>query len=254
MNNGRKDSIILHINSNSGNSTTTHNFSLPFSNLNLSHDSRRHYQIALLSYSLYYSWYNVSATLGNNKFKYNNGGVNRVITIVDGQYGVSDLNSFVKAAISLLGDDSTKISFTGNFNSLKVDLVIGTGYTVTLDSTTIGALLGFTPSATPKTAGTYSSDVQPNITNSVDAVQVKTSLVQASSSLINDVQSSAIYQFVPKSGPGTNLSGEISTPIYLPMSNLGTIHSASFQICDNNGNLLDLNNESVSLVFHIKEV
>ena len=254
MNNGRKDSILLHINANIENSTSTHNFTLPFSNLNLAHDSRRHYQVALLSYSLYYSWYNVASIFGNNKFKYNNGTTDRIITISDGQYGVSDLNSFVKSAITSLGDDATKISFTGNFNSLKVDLVIGSGYTVTLDSTTIALLLGFTQSATPKAVGTYSSDIQPNISNSVDAVQIKTSLVQAASSLINDVQSTAIYQFVPKSGPGTNLSGEISTPIYLPMSNLGTIHSASFQICDNNGNLLDLNNESVSLVFHIKEV
>ena len=253
MNNGRKDSILLHINANIENSTTTHNFTLPFSNLNLAHDSRRHYQVALLSYSLYYSWYNVSSVLGNNIFRYNNGTTDKTITITDGQYGVSDLNSFIKSAITSLGDDPTQITIAGNFNSLKVDITILGSYTVTFDGITgLGKILGFGEGII--VAGVNSSTSQPNISNSVDAVQIKTSLVQAASSLINDVQSTAIYQFVPKSGPGTNLSGEISSPIYLPMSNLGTIHSAGFQICDNNGNLLDLNNESVSLVFHIKEV
>jgi hypothetical protein len=152
-----------------------------------------------------------------------------------------------------LGDDPTQITIAGNFNSLKVDITILGSYTVTFDgSTGLGKILGFGEGII--TAGVNSSIFQPNITNSVDAVQIKTSLVQSSASLINDVQSTAIYQFVPKSGPGTNLSGEISSPIYLPMSNLGSVHSASFQICNNNGGLLNLNNESVSLVFHIKEV
>ena len=253
MNNGRKDSILLHINANIENSTTTHNFTLPFSNLNLAHDSRRHYMVALLSYSLYYSWYNVSSVFSNNIFRYNNGTTDRIITITDGQYGVSDLNSYIKSAITGFGDDPTQITIAGNFNSLKVDITILGSYTVTFDGITgLGKILGFGERIL--VAGVHSSTSQPNISNSVDAVQIKTSLVQAAASLINDVQSTAIFQFVPKSGPGTNLSGEISTPIYLPMSNLGTIHSAGFQICDNNGNLLDLNNESVSLVFHIKEV
>lgn len=253
MSNGIKDSVLLNLTS-SGEDIqgVSHNFSLNFSNLSLNHDTRTRHEMALVSYSMWYSWYNVSSALSNNLFKYNNGSVDRIITIDNGQYGVSDLNSFIKSAMTALGDLADHIKIVGNFNSLKVDLTIVGSYTVTFDGTGLDTLLGF--SAGTYTVGVSSSDVQPNITNSIDAVQIHSSLVSPTSNLINNKQSSCIHQFTPQSGPGSNLSSEIKSLIYVPMTNLGSIHFASFSIKDNLGRSLDLNGEAVSLVFHIREI
>jgi hypothetical protein len=247
-----KDSVLLNITSSGlGVNGPSHDFNINFSNLALNHDSRTRHEIALVSYSLWYSWYNVSADLGNNIFKYNNGTTARVITIDDGQYGVSDLNSYIKAAITAFGDVADNIKIVGNYNSLKVDLTIVGSYSVTFDGTGLDTILGFTEGVF--IAGTWSSMLVPNITNGIDAIQIHSSLVSPSSNLINNDQSTCLHQFTPQNGPGANLSAEIQSLIYLPMTNLGSIHFASFSIKDNLGRTLDLNGEAVSLVFHIRE-
>ena len=58
-------------------------------------------QIALASCSIYYSWYNISSTLGNNTFSYNwiNGAgvaTTYTITIPDGLYEISTLNQYLQ--------------------------------------------------------------------------------------------------------------------------------------------------------------
>lgn len=247
-----KDSVLLNISSSGADiNGVSHDFNINFSNLALNHTTTTHHKIALISYSLWYSWFNVSATLGNNLFKYFNGTTNRTITIPDGQYGVSDLNSYIKAQMTLLGDNQDNITIVGNYNSLKVDITIVGSYTVTFDGTGLDILLGF--NSQTLSAGVHASDNQPNITNGVDAVQIHTSLVSPTSNLINNTQSTCIHQFTPTSAPGGNLSATIASPIYLSMTNLGTIHFASFSIKDNLGRTLNLNGEQVNLVFHIIE-
>ena len=58
-------------------------------------------QIALASCSIYYSWYNISSTLGNNTFSYNwiNGAgvaTTYTTTIPDGLYEISTLNQYLQ--------------------------------------------------------------------------------------------------------------------------------------------------------------
>lgn len=56
--------------------------------------------IALSSVSMYYSWFNITAALGNNKFSYEwtNGATTTTynLTIPDGLYEISDLNAFLQ--------------------------------------------------------------------------------------------------------------------------------------------------------------
>ena len=248
-----KDSILLNITS-GGNDIngSSHDFNINFSNLGLIHDANTKHEIALISYSLWYSWYNVSVALANNLFKYYNGTTNRTLTIPNGQYGVSDLNSLIKNLILGQGDDPDAITISGNYNTLKVDIIITGSYTVTFDGTGLDRLLGFNSGTL--TAGTSSSDVQPDITNGIDAVQIHTSLISPKSNLINNTQSTCLHQFTPQSGPGSNLSATIAYPIYLPMSNSGNVHFSSFSIKDNLGRTLDLNGEQTSFVFHIRSM
>lgn len=58
-------------------------------------------QIALASCSIYYSWYNISSTLGNNTFSYNwrNGAgvaTTYTVTIPNGLYEISTLNQYLQ--------------------------------------------------------------------------------------------------------------------------------------------------------------
>ena len=246
------NSLLVNISTSSlENISQTHNFSVNFSNLEFDRDKK--YMISLLNYSLWYSWYNISSGQSNNLFNYNNGVTGRVITIPDGQYGVSDINSIIKAQMTLLGDDQDAISITGNFNTLKVDITIVGAYTVSFSGAAndLSTILGFTEGA--YSAGVNSSQNQVNITNSIDAININTSLIDSNSNLLNDNHSNCIYQFVPQSGPGSNLSERISYPIYLPLNSHGNIYNVQFSITDQAGNILDLNGEQVSLSFHIKE-
>lgn len=246
------NSLLVNISTSSlENISQTHNFSVNFSNLEFNRDKK--YMIALLNYSLWYSWYNISSAQNNNLFNYNNGVTGRVITIPDGQYGIADLNSIIKAQMTLLGDDQDAITITGNYNTLKVDITIVGAYTVSFSGAAndLSTILGFTEGA--YSAGVNSSQNQVNITNSIDAININTSLIDSNSNLLNDNHSNCIYQFVPQSGPGSNLSERISYPIYLPLNSHGNIYNVQFSITDQAGNILDLNGEQVSLSFHIKE-
>lgn len=246
-------SLLLNL-STSGltNITQTDNFVANFNNLEFDRDKK--YQIALLSYSLWYAWYNISAELGNNKFYYNNGSTDRTITITDGQYGVSDINSFIKNAISALGDNPDNIKIVGNFTTLKVDITLANSYSVTFGANSLYIILGFNNGQVLNTNGVHSSPNQPNVSNSVDALNINTSFIDSNSNLLNDNHSFCIYQLVPTSGPGSNISERISYPTYLPLNNHGNIHNVFFSITDQNNNRLNLHGEHVTLSFHIKEV
>ncbi len=47
-----------------------HNFSTSFEDFTLIGDTEQRYEIALVSAAIWYSWYNVSAELGNDIFSY----------------------------------------------------------------------------------------------------------------------------------------------------------------------------------------
>ena len=231
--------------------TSTHDFQISFPSLEL--DRNHEYEIALTSYNIWYSWYNVSSTLGNNQFDYNDGTGNVTYTIANGQYSVSQLNSAMRALVVANGK-TPDFNFVANYSTLKVDLSIGAGHTIAWTaSSCIYTLFGFTAPLTYTGATTASSQTQPNISNGVDAINITTDLIDTRSNILNDKWSNVIYQVTPQVGPGSLISANIANPIYLPLNTLGNIHSARFTITDQNGNILDLNGETVSLSFHIKE-
>src|SRR5437016_5755402 len=62
------------------------------------------YQISLSRLDLSYSWYNITAQLQNNIFKYYNGTTNRVLTLDDGCYSFTSLVQEIQDLMVLLGD------------------------------------------------------------------------------------------------------------------------------------------------------
>jgi hypothetical protein len=72
--------------------------------------------VAVASVSMYYSWFNISAALGNNTFTYtwDQAGSPTSITIPPGLYEVSTLNAFLQSEFIRLGHYMVQISTAQN--------------------------------------------------------------------------------------------------------------------------------------------
>ena len=251
--NGKKESYLLNVSTTNLNVAKTHDFSIQYSNLAL--DYNKNYMVALISYSMYYSWYNIFSGI-NNKFSYSpDSGANYFnIFLTEGNYGISDINTEIKRLITANNHNADNINITGNFTTLKVDITLANNYYVDMGlSDGLNKILGFS-SQILSTQGINAGDLKPNVSNDVDAITIHSSLVDFKSNLLNDNYSTCLHQFVPKASVGSNLSDEISAPVYLPLSVSGKVNTIYFSIRDQNNNLLDLNDESVVLSLNIKEV
>ena len=246
-----KDSILLNVSTNGlENVLKTHDFIFRTDKLNL--DSSKNYKCALLSYSLWYSWYNITNT--NNKFRYKTPtSALTTITLPNGNYGVSDLNSYISNYLLGIGESASGIKFVGNYNTLRVDLTLETGFQVDF-SVGVGsfqALFGFNAQLyTASTSGQSAAD----ISGGVDALLINCSILDASKNITNNSTTSTLHFLTPKVGPGSNIAESIPSPVYLPISVKGHINSIQFSITSQTGTLLDLNNENVSLSIHILEM
>jgi len=231
----------------------THDFSITIPNLILNNDKK--YSVALVNYSLWYSWFNVSAGNSNNQIRYSpDAGVTfYTLTIPSGNYGIDTLSSAIQALITVNGHDGTNIKLSANYSTLKVELVLTNSYQLDLTiANTIDVLIGFDKLLyTSSQSGT----LVPNITNSIDLISINCDLVSANDNFINEKNNDSLFSFVPNVPPGSNINGGsgLSQPIYLPISRSGYIGSIHFSVRSNNGLLLDLNGENVSLTLVIRD-
>jgi len=253
--NAVKEKYLLNITTTNLNIAKTHDFTFKTSFLQLS--TEKTYECALLSYSLWYSWYNVKLNVNDN-FRYIVSGVVKNITIPAGQYGVQDLNSYIQSQLVVNGDSATGISIIGNYNLLKVQITLEPNYDADFTITDgINGLLGFNSQLYENNGVVdliYTAEHPGNITGGVDAVSINCSILNPSYNITNNFTSTSLFSFVPASGPGTNLAQVIPTPIFLPISTSGNINSFQIRITDQAQNELDLNGENISLSLLIKEV
>jgi len=130
-------SIVINssnlINQNAGNNTFVYNFpnSVSFP----------HHEIAIQSVSMYYSWANISALLGNNTFTYRMntpGSVLRTIVIPDGLYEISTINEYFQSIMIANGD----YLFNGTNNVYYAEMVVNpTRYAVQVNTFPIPQVL-----------------------------------------------------------------------------------------------------------------
>ena len=253
--NAVKEKYLLNITTTNLNVAKTHDFTFKTSFLQLS--TEKTYECALLSYSLWYSWYNIKLNVNDN-FRYVVSGVVKNITIPAGQYGVQDLNSYIQSQLVVNGDSATGISIVGNYNLLRCVMTLESNYDVDFTiAQSFRGLLGFNSQLYQNNGAVdleFVGEAPGNITGGVDSVSINCSILNPSYNITNNSTSTSLHSFVPQSGPGTNLSQTIPTPIYLPISTSGNIHSFQIFITDQAQNELDLNGENISLVLLIKEV
>ena len=213
----------------------------------------KRYEMALVNLETYYSFPNINAT--NNHFKYSSDGGETWfdINVPEGCYEITDINEYLQRIMKENGhydmeNEEYCIALEPNSNTLKSVLKIAPNYKVDLMSAnSIRTVLGFN-------RWVYSEgyNESENIVDiiSVTNLRVTSDIIGASYS--NGTTDNIIYSLFPNVGPGYKI---IETPrnlIYFPIT-LSTISTMETTLTDQNGKLINLRGEELSIRFHIRE-
>lgn len=222
----------------------------------LTFDPEKNYEMALINLNTYYSFPNVGPE--NNKFSYSpDGGVTwKLIEIPTGSYELEDINTYIQRIMLGNGDydatnDAYYITISADVNTLRSIMdITGAGYQVDFTiPNTIRTLLGFD-------SGIYTLgyNVSQNIVDILPITQlyVYNDLIQ--SSTINGKPSNSIYSFFPSVGPGYKIIQEPANIMYYPIFTGNNIYRMITTLVDQNGTLVDLRGETLTINFNIREV
>ena len=145
------------------------------------------HELALDSLLMIYSWYNISRDYSNNTIKYSTDKGNswETITFVDGMYSYSDINDYIHQYMEQKNHHTTDkgiknfgINLTFILTTYKVLLSITSdSYWLDLRGTEFGDLIGFDKKIVKKTE--YGAKL-PNITSSIDQININTSAIKDS--------------------------------------------------------------------------
>ena len=153
-------------------------------------------QLALDRLSMTYSWYNIRSSYKNNTIKYTHDGSTwHTITFTDGMYSYSDINDYIHQYMEQKnhhGTDSSgnktySINLTFILSTYRILISISDSYQLDLTGTEFGDLIGFTKKKVTKTE--YGSKL-PNITNSIDVLNINTSAI--TNSIVNGESTNTI--------------------------------------------------------------
>ena len=146
--------------------------------MHLSNDMN--HELAVDRVSMTYSWHNINTEYGNNNIKYSkdNGKTFKQITFVDGMYSYDDISEYINKVITQNDDEPSnnrvgiKIYFV--LTSYRVVVELGNQWQLDIQNSNFGELIGFEPIIIKNTS--YSSKL-PNITNSVDSIQINSDII-----------------------------------------------------------------------------
>lgn len=216
--------------------------------------NNKKYEMALVNLETYYSFPNIDAS--NNNFRYSpDSGTTWInIDVPEGSYEIADINEYIQRVMKENGHydsiaDEFCITLEPNNNTLKSVLNIATSYKVNFTTAnSIRTVLGF--NALVYTSGYNESENIVNIMN-VSSLRITSDII--SSSYTNGSTENIIYSFFPNVGPGYKIIEIPMNLIYLPIT-MHTISSMETKLVDQNGKLINLRGEELSIRFHIKEV
>ena len=211
----------------------------------LSLNSEMKHKLALDRLSMTYSWYNIRSDYGNNKIKYTHDGSTwQTITFTDGMYSYSDINDYLHQYMSQKSHHSTdssgnktySINLTFILSTYRVLVSLSGSYQLDLRGTKFGELIGFEKKLVTSTE--YGTKL-PNITNSIDVLNINTTAI--TDSIVNGINTNTIAVI-----PTDNLTRsypftfEPKRPLYCPVSSLN-INEIRIYVTDTLGRPVDLN-------------
>ena len=210
--------------------------------LNLNPDIK--HSLAIDRLTMTYSWYNIRSDYKNNTIKYTNDrGVNwYTITFKDGMYSYSDINKYVLQYLEQK-NRHTRVSLRSD---IDIRFILSTyrvlitfsddKFQLDLRQTNFGELIGFEKKVITKTE--YGTKL-PNITNSIDVLNINTNAIK--DSIVDGINTNTIAMI-----PTDNLTRsypftfEPRRTLYCPVSS-NTISEMRIYVTDSLGRPVNLN-------------
>jgi hypothetical protein len=204
----------------------------------------KNYEIAVDQISLSFSWFNISAALGNNLigYKTSSGGTTTTFTIPDGVYGIPDISAFLQLSITTNGGTGANITLSPNGNTLKTQVNLLNGYCLDLSQGSLWELLGYNSQTVITTQGLTQSPNEPNVTT-VNTVFFHCSAIR--SAFYNGKNSDIIATYSPNAKAGSFITIQPNHPVYQAVSP-DFIENVRFYVTDDQLNILNLNGQPVT--------
>lgn len=213
------------------------------------------YEIALVNLETWYSFPNINDSNNTMRYSTDNGKTWHDLIIPTGSYELSQLNLEIERQMRDKNhynaeNDLTYISIGANIATLKCTLEIAhDNYQIDFATkNSISTILGFKPKKLTK--GYHISE---NIVNilSINSIFVNLSIIEGS--YVNGEQQPTVFSFFPSVAPGEKI---LANPKNLLYSRVITdnITDLELWLTDQNGNVIDLRGETLTVRFHIREI
>ena len=207
-----------------------------------------HYEIAFTSLETYYNISNINSS--NNTLQIAKIGESWVtLTLDTGCYGLMDLDAEVGRLLEE-NEMSGVVKFKANYNTFKCVMILQAGYMINFNvNGSLRTVLGFEAKIyEAKEKRRFKSEHQVQILT-VNSILVHCDL--AGSSYLNGKRVPIIHSFFPLADPGTKIVEKPVEYIYLPVSS-DVIRHITVWLTDQNQNVIDLGEETLTIKFHLR--
>lgn len=216
------------------------------------------WEVGLVSANLWYSFYNIAAEYSNNTLEYSiDSGANwTTITIPDGAYQITQIDAEIKRQMkdnghfdnSDVNNPKYYISIEPDYPTSKVRIVItNPTYQVDLSTGSLHSLLGF---AAAVVSSTSVGNTVADITRGLNTINIRCDVVDGSYN--NGLAGDIIYNFVPDTIPGGNISVVPNERIYIPVRRQTQIQNIRIYLADNQNRRVNLNGEPTTYLLHMR--
>ncbi len=212
------------------------------------------YEIALLRLEMFYSFPNINSSNNSIRISIDSGKNWLDIQIPTGCYDIEGINDALQRLLPEKSNDGkVKVPYvvlSSNKNTLKCVLEITKDSTIVdfeIDNS-IRSVLGF-EAKKYKGGQRYESENKVNIL-SVNSILVHCDVINPS--CVNGMLAPVIYNFSPNVSPAERIISQPQHIIYVPLT-MSVIPSMTVWITDQNGKILDLRGEELTITFHIRK-
>jgi hypothetical protein len=202
---------------------------------------------ALVKFTGYYSWHNISSEFENHKLRYSNdkGSTYHDVVFENGLYSYDDISSYIAFALR----PSSPPSFSFNDTTYKVVVTVPKDCLLDLKGSNFSELLGFNPTSLGE--GEHTSPRPPNLSRDLDSLFIHCDFIK--DSIVDGTWGNILYTFSTANLlPGYPFTQEPRNLLYLPTSSQ-TLSRVRIYITDVFKRPVLLNDAPVTIVISIKE-
>lgn len=215
-------------------------------------DPNKKYEAAILSLDTYNSIPNIMENKNNIlEYSTDDGITWKIITLSTGAYELLGTNNEIKRQMITKEDDDTAIDIIANFSRLtSIVNIENPRYKIDFGvDNSIGSVLGF-----EKVIIGYGYNESSNIVNIMPVNSILVNIDIIMGSFVNGFQSPTLYCFHPNVSPGYKIVERPNPSLtYYPLSR-HDISRMRVWLTDQNGDLIDLRGEAITVRVHVREI